>query len=129
MQNAKNRILYIEDDVSNMLVMRHVFKQKLSQLTLLESLTVEEGLEQARAASPCLILMDLKFPGMDGYQGLTELRRRPETLLIPVWAVSACVLDEEIEQGMRAGFDVYWTKPLEMKSFVQAVRTFWSSCS
>nr|WP_272915083.1 response regulator [Saccharibacillus sp. WB 17] len=116
--------MYIEDDSYNMLVVRHLFRKKLPQLKLLESATVEAGLECASRERPCLILMDLKFIGMDGYEGLTELRRRPETRHIPVWAVSASVMDDEIERAKEAGFDAYISKPIEMKTFVERLQAY-----
>lgn len=124
MDIGKKEVLYIEDDSYNMLVVRHLFKKKLPQLKLLESVTVEDGIECARFRQPCLILMDLKFIGMDGYEGLRQLRRQPETRHIPVWAVSASAMDGEIEKGEEAGFDAYISKPIDMEEFVERLQAY-----
>lgn len=59
----------MEDDYYNLLAMRYAFEQKLPHLKLLESVTVEEGIEIAHRRRPCLVLTDLKFAGMDGVSG------------------------------------------------------------
>src|SRR5262249_55737260 len=43
-----------------------------------------EGLELARRLRPQLILLDIRLPGMDGWQVLTELKGHAETAAIPV---------------------------------------------
>lgn len=127
MHSEKREIMYIEDDSYNMLLLRVIFRKKLPQVTLLESVTVEEGIEQARLKKPCLILMDLKFIGMDGYQGLQKLRMLPETMDIPVWAMSAFVMDDEVKKGEEAGFDAYITKPIQMNDFVERLEAYMTS--
>ncbi|NGZ75186.1 response regulator [Saccharibacillus alkalitolerans] len=114
-------VLYIEDDRSSMLLMRHIFKKKLPRLTLLEAWNVEEGLALARLHRPKLILMDIQLPDMDGYEGVAGLRSDPNTTSIPVWAVSASALDDDVKQGLEAGFQKYLKKPLGMGSFVRLV--------
>lgn len=59
--------------------------------------------------------MDINLPGMDGYAALTKLRSMPETAAIPVFAVTAKAMKEEVRQGQSAGFDGYITKPFKLE--------------
>lgn len=120
-ENAKN-VLYIEDDRSSMLLMRHIFRKKLPELRLLEAVTMEEGISLADLHRPSLILMDLQLPGMDGYEGIERLRSNSNTMSIPIWAVSASALNDDVQRGLDAGFQKYLKKPLAMEGFVREIR-------
>jgi signal transduction histidine kinase/DNA-binding response OmpR family regulator len=54
-----------------------------------------EGLERVAARTPGLILLDLMMPEMDGFEFLTELRRRPGCEHIPVIVITAKTLTDE----------------------------------
>ena len=124
MDTKKHEVLYIEDDPYSMLVMRHIFRKKFSNCIFAEAFAVEKGIELARLSRPSLILMDLKFVGMDGYEGLKQLRLLPETVDIDVWAVSASVLEDEIQKGLRAGFSEYIAKPMDLAAFTRKLKQY-----
>ncbi|MEW6438559.1 MAG: response regulator [Pseudomonadota bacterium] len=66
------------------------------------------ALDQHAILKPNLVLLDVKMPKVDGWQVLTELRRRGETPVIMITA-----LDQDIDrlQGLRLGADDYVIKP------------------
>ncbi|WP_172195792.1 response regulator [Saccharibacillus qingshengii] len=115
-------VLYIEDDRASMLLMRHIFRKKLPGLTLLEASSVEEGIALAQLHQPNLILMDIQLPDMDGFEGIGSLRSDLKTASIPVWAVSASALDDDVQRGLEAGFQRYLKKPLGMGPFVRQIK-------
>lgn len=61
-----------------------------------------------------LILMDIRMPVMDGNEATQQIRKlsRKDTQFIPIFAVSANVFQEEIQQSLEAGMDAYITKPV-----------------
>ncbi len=122
MRNNAEYVLYIEDDRSSMLLMRHIFRKKLPELRLLEAATMEEGIALMDLHRPRLILMDIQLPGMDGYEGIERLRSDPNTATIPIWAISASALNDDVQRGLEAGFKKYLKKPLAMESFVHQIR-------
>ena len=78
----------------------------------------------AHAARPDLILVDLQLPDFDGYQLLRRLRggrRHCDTLIV---AVTALAMVGERERAIRAGFDDYVAKPINPRTFPDAVRTW-----
>jgi len=59
---------------------------------------------------------------MDGFAALTVLRENPATKNIPVIAVSAAAMENNIRRGMEAGFDAYLTKPVKVDVVLEHVR-------
>jgi signal transduction histidine kinase/CheY-like chemotaxis protein len=72
--------------------------------------TGEQGLAAARANHPEVILLDVKLPGIDGWQVLSELKRDGQLRHVPVVIVS--VLDDA-EVGLALGAVDYFVKPIE----------------
>ncbi|MGM0451097.1 MAG: ATP-binding response regulator, partial [Pseudomonadota bacterium] len=112
-QNDRRRILYIEDNPANQRLMQEAFEE-LTELELVCVHSAELGLDMARSQLPDLVLMDLNLPGMDGESAMLELRGDPATRDIPVVAVSANAMRDDVRRGMQAGFLDYLTKPVDI---------------
>ena len=59
--------------------------------------------------------------GMDGFTALRALRSYREVRSIPVVAISANAMKEDIEHGLEAGFDSYITKPINIARFIEVM--------
>jgi signal transduction histidine kinase/CheY-like chemotaxis protein len=114
------RLLYIEDNPSNVLLMRHIV-QSCGGLHLDVAVAPLEGLALARTEHPDVILLDINLPGMDGFEVLRRLRAEPKTASIPVIALSANAMQRDIDRGLAAGFTRYLTKPLDVGVFLDAL--------
>jgi len=115
------QVLYVEDNPVNVLLMQNTLA-RMPDIQLKIATTGETGLSMALKAPPDLILMDIHLPGMSGYDTLRHLRQHPETRDIPVIAVSAAALSEEIERGLAAGFRRYITKPFNIQDLLNQMR-------
>lgn len=82
----------------------------------------EAGLEIARRDRPDLILLDIRLPGIDGYEVLRRLRDDARTAAIPVVAVSADAMPADVRRGLQAGFADYLTKPVELQRLIAALQ-------
>jgi CheY-like chemotaxis protein len=69
--------------------------------------------------NPSLIVTDLAMPDMDGWQTLLAVRSKPQTARIPVVAITSYDSTQVAEKVMDAGFDAYFSKPLDPHTFVQ----------
>ncbi len=114
------RVLYIEDNEVNLLIVSELMRQRpdLQFLTVVDGGT---GLAAALEHQPVLILMDMQLPDMDGHEVLRRLRANPATAGIRCIAVSANVMPNDIRRAREAGFADYWTKPLNLTAFMASV--------
>jgi two-component system cell cycle response regulator DivK len=115
------QILIVEDNEKNMKLVRDVLQVK--GYATLEAVNAEDGLRLAAEHHPDLILMDIQLPGMNGIEALKVLRANPATAAIPAIAVTASVMQQDRNQITEAGFDGYLGKPLNLKEFLDAVKT------
>lgn len=71
---------------------------------------------------PCLILLDLKMPRMNGFDVLGWLKSRPDLLTVPVVILSSSSLETDVAQARQMGARDYVVKPHEFARLVDLVR-------
>lgn len=79
----------------------------------------EEALEKLREASPDVILLDLKMPGMGGIETCRLVRASSE---VPIIVVSVTQTSREKVEALEAGADDYVTKPFEIAELVARIQ-------
>jgi CheY-like chemotaxis protein len=115
------KILYVEDNMMNFLLVRKI----LAAYTSIEVLHAPDGaraVEIAERERPDLVLMDLHLPGSDGFEVADQIRTREGLEQVPVIALTASVMQQDREAARRAGFDGYIEKPLDMNLLVSEIR-------
>ncbi|MGG1397364.1 ATP-binding protein [Bacillus salipaludis] len=117
------KVLYIEDNIANMQLVLEIF-ETLEGVSLISALTGAEGIKAAREQLPDIILCDLHLPDISGFEVIKALKANPETANIPILAVSANAMEENIHRALEAGFLEYITKPLEIASFIQQISKY-----
>ena len=80
-----------------------------------------EALEAVASERPDLVLLDLMLPGFSGYEVLSELRRRPEWVDLPVVVLTARKDEADRVKGLELGADDYVTKPFSPRELVLRV--------
>jgi PAS domain S-box-containing protein len=108
-------LLYVEDNAVNVLVVRELLALRPG-ITLHVAADGRTGIEAARRHRPGLVLADMQLPDMDGHALLRSLRAAGHRG--PVVALSANAMPEAVAQARAAGFDDYWTKPIDVKRFL-----------
>jgi two-component system cell cycle response regulator DivK len=116
---AGELILIVEDNEKNRRLVRDVLQFKGYET--IETETGEEGVELARSRQPALVLMDIQLPGIDGITALKRLREDPTTRAMRVMAVTASAMTQDRQNILDAGLDGYQSKPINVKSFLEAV--------
>jgi adenylate cyclase len=122
MSDDKGGLVLIVDDIEENL---RVLSDTLTQAGLrpLQAKSGERALEVARKANPDLILLDIKMPGMDGYEAMAALRADPVTAAIPVIFISALNQIEDKVKGFQAGAVDYVSKPFQREEVLARVGT------
>ncbi len=113
-------VLYIEDNLPNFELIRHLLSHR-SKFRLLPAMQGRLGLDLAREHRPHLILLDLHLPDISGDEVLRRLRADPETSQIPVIMISADAMPAQIDRLLAAGASAYLTKPIDIKKFLDLV--------
>ena len=91
------RILVVEDNPLNLKLMRDVLEYQ--GFEVLTAMSGEEGVAVASSSSPDLVLMDLQLPGIGGHEALLRMRSDPRCRKIPVVAVTAFAMKDDIERA------------------------------
>jgi len=118
--NARQRILYVEDNASNLQLMDELLGT-IGNFTMTSAANGPIALEMVKENRPDLILLDINLPDMDGFEVLRRLQNDPATKDIPVIAVTAAAMPTEVERGLSAGFKEYITKPIDIASVLRAI--------
>ena len=119
-ETKSHTVLYIEDNPTNLRLVQQVLS-RWPHIHLLAAHEPNLGLDLLRAHQPDLVLLDINLPEMDGYEVFKRMQSIPECGGIPVVAVSANAMPRDIERGMRAGFNDYITKPIQVASFLTSI--------
>lgn len=114
------RILIVDDEIINLKVLSELFRDKV-QLTLAKD--GHQALRKAGNTKPDLILLDIRMPGLDGFETLTRLRQNPSTAHIPVIFISGLDDDSHEEKGLKLGAADYIFKPFKPGIVQARVRT------
>lgn len=121
------QILIVDDSPTDVHSMRSVLQEGGYEVEVAE--TADEGIEMARQQTPDLILMDVVFEGMSGFQGTRKLARDPATREIPVIIVSRKDQESDKVWGLRQGAVDYLVKPVRGKELLDSVQTALQSVS
>lgn len=123
---AVRTVLCMEDNPNNLQLMESILGM-LPGVRMLSAISPGLGLEMARAHQPDLILLDINLPDMDGFEVMRCLREHPSTKSIPVVAVSANAMEQDLARGMAAGFADYVTKPIDVGRLLRVVEELTSA--
>ncbi len=116
------RVLVAEDNAVNMLIVEAQLRRL--GVIVLQAVDGEEAVRIATEHASTLdaVLMDLHMPGLDGLAATRALRADPRTTRLPVFALSAAVLDHERQQALDAGMNGFMAKPVGEAELVQVLQ-------
>jgi two-component system cell cycle response regulator DivK len=117
------RILYVEDNPRNMLLVRRILEAEGHEL--LEAADGESGWETAVTHKPDFILMDLRLPGdISGFELTRRIKAHPDLRHIPIVALTAYGNDLAQEKALAAGCADFLTKPADIREIRATLRKF-----
>jgi CheY-like chemotaxis protein len=112
-------ILVIEDNEDNITLIDYLLKAHGYEPLLARD--GEQGVQLAIDSHPELVLLDIRMPGMDGFEVAAALKARPDLSDTSVVAITASVMLGDRERVEAAGFDGYIEKPIDPEVFVALI--------
>src|SRR5438132_6836981 len=112
MSSRAARILYIEDNADNRMLVKRVLEAE--GYRLLEAANARDGMEQVLAEMPDLILMDMNLPEVDGYTTTARIKATPGLASVKIIAITANVMKGDREKTLAVRCDGYITKPIDV---------------
>ena len=118
-------ILVVEDNEINRVITNHFLTEQGAKTENAEN--GAHALEQLNQSSVCfdLVLMDIQMPIMDGVEATKQIRklRDPKLANIPIIALSANVMKDEVAEYLAVGMNAHCAKPIEMDSLLNTIQT------
>jgi len=111
----------VDDNPTNLQILFKALKKTGYQLFIDES--GEHALGQIESIHPDLILLDIKMPGLNGFEVCSRLKNNPNTRSIPVIFLTALSAVEDKVQAFDLGGVDYITKPIQHEELLARIRT------
>ncbi|PLR96751.1 ATP-binding protein [Bacillus sp. T33-2] len=113
-------VLYIEDNDANLMLVKKLFDSK-SGYHLVSARNGYDGIKIAGQKKIDLILLDINLPDIHGFDVFDILKTMEQTKNIPVIAVSANAMPQDIQNALHKGFGDYLTKPINISEFLSVI--------
>jgi PleD family two-component response regulator len=118
---TEGTILIVDDTPENLTLLRSMLTEK--GYRVLAAINGELALKAVRTNLPDLILLDIRMPGMDGYEVCKQLKSEEKTRKIPVIFISALnEVDDKVKALSLGGVD-YITKPFQAEEVLARIKT------
>jgi CheY-like chemotaxis protein len=116
------RILIAEDHPASLELMRYLLEA--NGYPTLTAVNGAAAVTVALRERPDLIICDLQMPSLNGYEVLETLKLDADLQRVPVIAVTAFSMLGDREKVLTAGFDGYFSKPIEPETFITQMELF-----
>jgi len=124
MRNSKPILLVEDDEVDTMTVQRALKDLKVTN-ELVHRINGEEALKYLRAEDsqmPCVVLLDLNMPKMNGVEFLKISKEDEKLKKLPVVVLTTSKEEHDIVESFELSVAGYIVKPVDYKRFVEAIR-------
>jgi len=125
MRSSKS-VLLVEDDSIDAMTVRRAFKDLNLVNKLSHRVNGEEALaylEDPSEEAPCVILLDLNMPRMNGIEFLKVIKANEHLKRIPVIVLTTSNEERDVVESFRLSVAGYIVKPVDYQKFVEAIRT------
>lgn len=115
-----NKILVIDDDSAiNELIKVNL---ELAGYKVTQAFDGIKGFALCKQELPCLVVLDVMMPEVDGFTVAQRIRKNPETAEVPILMLTALSQINDKVKGFDIGVDDYLVKPFEMDELLVRVR-------
>jgi CheY-like chemotaxis protein len=116
-----NQVLVVDDVPANLEIVLEFLSAQGYMITAATS--GERALKNLKIRVPDLILLDIRMPGMDGFETCKQIKSNPDTAHIPIIFLTALADTESITKGFAVGAVDYISKPFQEAELLARVKT------
>jgi two-component system, cell cycle response regulator DivK len=117
-----NGILIVDDHPGNTKLLSFLLVREGYDVRSAEC--AEEALQILQTFEPCVVLMDIQMPGMDGLELTKLLKADPTRCHIIIIAITASAMKGDEERAVAAGCDGYIAKPIDTRALPKIVARY-----
>jgi len=119
-------VMLVEDDQVDVMTVRRAFKDLKITNQLITATNGEEALKILRngiSDFPCIILLDINMPKMNGHEFLSAIKKDDRLKMIPVIMLTTSAEEKDRAAGFSQNLAGYMIKPVDYNDFVELLRT------
>lgn len=113
------QVLVIEDNRDNLRLISYSLKRSGYEVVAAE--TGEQGVALAEKLRPCLVIVDIDLPGIDGFEVTRRLRGSKTCASIPIVAITSFAMAGDRERVLAAGCNAYFEKPIDPITIMERI--------
>lgn len=114
-------VIIVEDHADSGKVVEEAIQYFQSEADIHMTNDGEQCLQWMRTLNPSVVVTDLALPGMDGWSLLAAIRKDAAIAHVPVIAMTAYHSASVADDALKAGFDGYFSKPIDVFTFGENV--------
>ena len=123
---SRSPILLVEDDLVDAMTVKRAFSDSKIENELIHAKNGEQALEillEPNRETPCMIMVDLNMPRMNGVEFLKERSNHDQLKLIPTVVLTTSNNNTDKRACYELGISGYFVKPIDYQEFLEIVRT------
>ena len=117
----RGKVLYVEDDETNVLLVRALLERHPG-IAMLHAASGRDGIRMVRSERPDFVLLDMNLPDISGLEVVRELNIDITSRGLRVNILTGDPLSMDIIKAMSLGAYEYWLKPLTLQVFEDGLR-------
>ncbi len=121
-KKESKKILIVEDNDVNMKVTERLVSMISERAKILKAENGEKALELYKQCTPDIILLDIRLPDISGYEVAKRIRESNQE--VPIIALTAMVVKNEMEKCLSVGMNHYLSKPLDLEKVKEIIRAY-----
>ena len=118
--SISKKVLIVDDEEGFLALLRQALEERGYEVATAVN-AIDAGIEIS-GNLPSLILMDIKMPGINGFQACVALKKNPKTKDIPIIIISAMADESDISMAKKIGVEDYFVKPIDIEKLISRLK-------